>query len=158
MSTLFFADLFSFVLVSSDKLNLTVRVEDEFTYFATGRPLLAGAKVTLRSRLRSISITQYTNESGRGECERAAIEDRLHINTYVVAIMPTCRHFGCMTFHSSCHLCHVYTLCYGNAVYLTFFCCICKPCSIYRSFLIANTYYVLTYSKYGNIYHKLKDC
>ncbi|KAI0218858.1 hypothetical protein LSAT2_029466 [Lamellibrachia satsuma] len=53
-----------FVLVSSDKLNLTVRVEDEFTYFADGRPLLAGAKVTLRSRLRGVSLTQYTNESG----------------------------------------------------------------------------------------------
>ncbi|KAI0216744.1 hypothetical protein LSAT2_031295 [Lamellibrachia satsuma] len=55
---------YSFVLVSSDKLDLTVRVEDEFTYFADGRPLLAGAKVTLRSRLRSVSFTQYTNESG----------------------------------------------------------------------------------------------
>ena len=55
----------SFVLVSSDKLDLTVRVEDEFTYFADGQPLLAGAKITLRSRLRSVSLTQYTNESGR---------------------------------------------------------------------------------------------
>ena len=55
----------SFVLVSSDKLDLTVRVEDEFTYFADGQPLLAGAKVTLRSRLRSVSLTQYTNESGK---------------------------------------------------------------------------------------------
>ncbi|KAI0234221.1 hypothetical protein LSAT2_015591 [Lamellibrachia satsuma] len=55
---------YSFLLVSSDKLDLTVRVEDEFTYFADGRPLLAGAKVTLRSRLRSVSITQYTNGSG----------------------------------------------------------------------------------------------
>jgi len=56
-----------FVLVSSDKLDLMVRVEDEFTYFADGRPLLAGAKVTLRSRLRSVSLTQYTNESGTHE-------------------------------------------------------------------------------------------
>ncbi|KAK2139049.1 hypothetical protein NP493_6770g00005, partial [Ridgeia piscesae] len=55
---------YRFVLVSSDKLDLMVRVEDEFTYFADGRPLLAGAKVTLRSRLRSVSLTQYTNESG----------------------------------------------------------------------------------------------
>ncbi|KAI0212202.1 hypothetical protein LSAT2_002886 [Lamellibrachia satsuma] len=55
---------YSFLLVSSDKLDLTVRVEDEFTYFADGRPLLAGAKVTLRSRLRSVSITQNTNGSG----------------------------------------------------------------------------------------------
>ena len=116
VSTMFFADLSSFVLVSSDKLDLTVRVEDEFTYFATGQPLLAGAKVTLRSRLRSISVTQYTNESGTSECERVAIgycTDRWHIATKVVAIVPTCRHFGCMTFDSCCHLHHVYTLLYA---------------------------------------------
>ena len=43
------------ILVSSDMLmNLTVVVEDEYTYFAEGRPLLSGAVVTLTNSQRGI--------------------------------------------------------------------------------------------------------
>ena len=53
------------ILVSSDMLmNLTVVVEDEYTYFAEGRPLLSGAVVTLTNSQRGIRETLTTGESG----------------------------------------------------------------------------------------------
>ena len=54
----------SFVVASSAELNLTVKVEDEYTYFADDKPLLKGATVTLRSRLRDVTLSQVTGESG----------------------------------------------------------------------------------------------
>ena len=53
------------ILVSSDMLmNLTVVVEDEYSYFAEGRPLLSGAGVTLTNNQRGIRETLTTTESG----------------------------------------------------------------------------------------------
>ena len=54
------------ILISSDMLmNLTVVVEDEYSYFAEGRPLLSGAVVTLTNNQRGIRETLTTGESGR---------------------------------------------------------------------------------------------
>ena len=53
------------ILVSSDMLmNLTVVVEDEYSYFAEGRPLLSGAVITLTNSQRGIRETLTTGESG----------------------------------------------------------------------------------------------
>ena len=47
--------------VSSDiLLNLTVIVEDEYTYFASGQPLVSNASITLINYQRGIRITQTT--------------------------------------------------------------------------------------------------
>ena len=54
------------LIVSSDSLmNLTVVVEDEYTYFASGRPLVSNAEVTFINRERNIRLTQST-ELGNG--------------------------------------------------------------------------------------------
>ena len=53
------------LLVSSNILmNLTVAVEDEYTYFAEGQPLLSNAVVRLVNNRRSIRETLTTGESG----------------------------------------------------------------------------------------------
>ena len=53
------------VLVSSNLLsNLTVVVEDEYSYFAEGRPLLSNAVVTLANNVRGLRETLTTGESG----------------------------------------------------------------------------------------------
>ena len=53
------------LLVSSDILmNLTVIVEDEYTYFAEGRPLLSNAAVRLVNNKRSIRETLITGDDG----------------------------------------------------------------------------------------------
>ena len=54
------------LIVSSDIfMNLTVIVEDEYTYFASGQPLVNDAAVTLVNYQRNIRITQ-TTESDNG--------------------------------------------------------------------------------------------
>ena len=51
------------ILVSSDMLmNLTVLVEDEYSYFAEGRPLLSGAVITLTNSQRGIRETLTIQE------------------------------------------------------------------------------------------------
>ena len=53
------------IIVSSDILmNLTVVVEDEYSYFAEGRPLLSDAVVTLSNIQRDYRETLITGESG----------------------------------------------------------------------------------------------
>ena len=53
------------VLVSSNVLmNLTVVVEDEYSYFAEGRPLLSNAVVTLTNNVRGLRDTLITGGSG----------------------------------------------------------------------------------------------
>lgn len=42
-------------------MNLSVRVEDEYTYFAPGKPLLAGATVKLSNPRRHYSMELITN-------------------------------------------------------------------------------------------------
>ena len=65
------------LIVSSDSLmNLTVVVEDEYTYFASGRPLVSNAEVTLINRERNIRLTRST-ELGNGTATFDGIyEDR----------------------------------------------------------------------------------
>ena len=53
------------MIASTNQLDLTVRVEDEFTYFADGKPLLEGATIVLQSRLRDVTMSKVTNASGR---------------------------------------------------------------------------------------------
>ena len=51
------------IIVSSDLLtNLTVTVEDEYTYFASGQPLVSNAAVTLINYQRGVRITQSTQQ------------------------------------------------------------------------------------------------
>ena len=53
------------ILVSSNVLmNLTVVVEDEYSYFAEGRPLMRNAVVTLTNNIRGFRETLTTGESG----------------------------------------------------------------------------------------------
>ena len=63
--------------VSSDYLmNLTVVVEDEYTYFATGRPLVDNAVITLINNQRNIRVTE-TTDLGNGTATFTSIfEDR----------------------------------------------------------------------------------
>jgi len=49
-----------FVVSSDVQLNLTVRVEDEYTYFAAGEPLVSNALVRLVNNQRNIRITKTT--------------------------------------------------------------------------------------------------
>ena len=55
---------YKFYITSIRNLNLTVRVEDEYTYFAEDTPLLAGALVRLTSPRTRYSETFYTPASG----------------------------------------------------------------------------------------------
>ena len=65
------------LIVSSDSLmNLTVVVEDEYTYFASGQPLVSDAVVTLINYDRNLRLTQST-DLGNGITEFINIyEDR----------------------------------------------------------------------------------
>ena len=53
---------FNFVVSSNALMNLTVVVEDEYTYFAEGRPLVSDAQVRLLNYDRDIRITLTTEE------------------------------------------------------------------------------------------------
>ena len=68
------------LIVSSDSLmNLTVVVEDEYTYFASGQPLVNDAVVTLINNDRNLRLTQSTF-SGNGRTTFYNIyEDRYQI-------------------------------------------------------------------------------
>ncbi|XP_046567358.1 uncharacterized protein LOC124275747 [Haliotis rubra] len=55
---------FTFYITSDDRHGIQVLVEDEYTYFAADKPLLAEAEVTLRQPRRMFSKTAITNESG----------------------------------------------------------------------------------------------
>ncbi len=68
------------LIVSSDSLmNLTVVVEDEYTYFASGQPLVNDATVTLINNDRNLRLTQSTY-SGNGRATFYNIyEDRYQI-------------------------------------------------------------------------------
>jgi len=53
------------LVVSSNLImNFTVRVEDEYTYFAAGMPLVSNAVVRLVNYQRNIRITETTEDSG----------------------------------------------------------------------------------------------
>ena len=52
------------MIASSNHLNLTVFVEDEYTYFADNKPLLAGARVVIDNAFSSEKYEAYTNEAG----------------------------------------------------------------------------------------------
>lgn len=53
-------------MVSSlSRVNLTVSVEDEYTYFAVDQPLVANATVILVPRFAGDTLTLITNTSGK---------------------------------------------------------------------------------------------
>lgn len=54
-----------FVISSLDRLNLTVTVEDEYTYFSADKPNLANASVSLTSKFGGNTITLIANASGQ---------------------------------------------------------------------------------------------
>ena len=68
------------LMVSSDTLlNLTIIVEDEYTYFASGEPLVSDAVVTIINYQRDIRTT-LTTEEGQGRALFANIfEDRYEV-------------------------------------------------------------------------------
>ncbi|XP_048249483.1 uncharacterized protein LOC124117067 [Haliotis rufescens] len=51
---------YRFYVTSQEKLNITVRVEDEYTYFASDKPLVSGAVVTLRNPRRGYTEQRIT--------------------------------------------------------------------------------------------------
>ncbi|VDI49478.1 Hypothetical predicted protein [Mytilus galloprovincialis] len=56
---------YRFYITSLSKLNLTISVKDEYTYFASGAPLVSGAEVRLINPRRQYSEKRYTtNETG----------------------------------------------------------------------------------------------
>ena len=56
---------YEFFVTSLQRFNLTFTIKDEYTYFAEGSPLVAGAKVTLSNPRRQYAQTLYTtNETG----------------------------------------------------------------------------------------------
>ncbi|CAG2246407.1 unnamed protein product [Mytilus edulis] len=56
---------YRFYITSLSKLNLTITVKDEYTYFASGAPLVSGAEVRLINPRRQYSEKRYTtNETG----------------------------------------------------------------------------------------------
>ena len=54
----------NYVVVSSKIVDLTVKVEDEYTYFASGKPLLADARIVLRDVKVGFQEILRTNASG----------------------------------------------------------------------------------------------
>ena len=60
---------YKFYITSTQKLNLTYFVKDEYTYFASGAPLVSGAEVRLTNPRRGYSVTKFTtNETGKIKC------------------------------------------------------------------------------------------
>ena len=55
---------FNLIVSSNMLMNLTVAVEDEYSYFAEGLPLLSNAVVRLTNNMRGIQETLTTGESG----------------------------------------------------------------------------------------------
>ena len=55
---------FNLIVSSNMLMNLTVAVEDEYSYFAEGLPLLSNAVVRLTNNIRGIQETLTTRESG----------------------------------------------------------------------------------------------
>ena len=53
---------FTFTVSSNVQMNFTVRVEDEYTYFAEGQPLVSNAVVRLVNHQRNIRLTVSTEE------------------------------------------------------------------------------------------------
>lgn len=65
------------LIVSSDVFtNLTVVVEDEYTYFASGQPLVSNAAVTLINRQRGVSIRLTTDADNGTVTFVNIVEDR----------------------------------------------------------------------------------
>ena len=76
-STEVFASLPVTLTVSSDSLmNLTVIVEDEYTYFASGRPLVNDAIVTLVNHQRNLRLQQSTSARNGSVVFSNIYEDR----------------------------------------------------------------------------------
>ena len=76
-STEVFASLPVTLTVSSDSLmNLTVIVEDEYTYFATGRPLVDDATVTIINNQRNLRLLQSTSARNGSVVFSNIYEDR----------------------------------------------------------------------------------
>ncbi|XP_048252814.1 uncharacterized protein LOC124134850 [Haliotis rufescens] len=76
-SDLFSASIpFTFYVTSQETLNITVRVEDEYTYFATGKPLVSGAVVTLQNPRRGYRQQRTTTNQTEFVVFEDASEDR----------------------------------------------------------------------------------
>nr|XP_006822956.1 PREDICTED: uncharacterized protein LOC100371179 [Saccoglossus kowalevskii] len=63
-NTVWVAVNFHILVTSSYKLDFTVAVEDEFTYFADGRPRVADAQIRLVNPQNGVSLTGMTNING----------------------------------------------------------------------------------------------
>ena len=71
---------FTFAVSSNVQMNFTVRVEDEYTYFAEGEPLVSNAIIRLVNRQRNIRITKST-ETDNGTATFINIpEDRYELH------------------------------------------------------------------------------
>ena len=68
-----------FTVSSSVLMNLTIVVEDEFTYFASGQPLVENAVVTLINNQRNIRITMTTERDNGSATFFYIFEDRYEV-------------------------------------------------------------------------------
>ncbi|XP_071081044.1 uncharacterized protein [Haliotis cracherodii] len=71
---------FTFYITSDDRHDIQVIVEDEYTYFAADKPLLAEAVVTLKQPRRMFSKTFITNETGISNF------DGIHADRYTLQV------------------------------------------------------------------------
>ena len=73
-------------------MNFTVRVEDEYIYFAEGEPLVSNAVVRLVNHQRNIRITKSTKE-GNGTATFLNIpEDRYELHVEALLKIHTLSH------------------------------------------------------------------
>ena len=70
---------FTLTVSSNLLMNLTVVVEDEFTYFASGEPLVTNAAITLVNYQRNITVTMTTDRNNGTATFLNIYEDRYEI-------------------------------------------------------------------------------
>ena len=93
---------FTFTVSSNVQMNFTVRVEDEYTYFAEGEPLVSNAVVRLVNHQRNIRITKSTKE-GNGTATFLNIpEDRYELHVEALLKIHTLSHLR-QTLKLMCH-------------------------------------------------------
>ena len=71
---------FTFAVSSNVQMNFTVRVEDEYTYFAEGQPLVSNAVIRLVNRQRNIRLTVSTEEDNSTATFHNIPEDRYELH------------------------------------------------------------------------------
>ena len=84
---------YKFYITSIQQLDLVFFMKDEYTYFASGAPLVSGAEVRLINPRQGYSETRYTtNETGKfyiGRLKRKCASEHAH-NVQIHTVDPRC--------------------------------------------------------------------